>query len=47
MAFDVAVDEDAQLALEVSTHKTRSAVVKLLAVKVEVFPPTLLPFNFH
>ena len=47
MAFDVAGDPVAQVALEVITTDTMSPWLKPLFVYVALFVPTLPPFNNH
>lgn len=45
--FDVAVDDDAQAALDVMTQETTSPLVKVEEVNVLLLLPVLVPLTFH
>ena len=47
IVFDVAGFPVAQVALDVKTHVTKSALAKELLEYVVEFVPTFAPFNFH
>lgn len=47
IAFETTVVKFKQLALDVNWQVTISLLLKLLAIKVLLFVPALLPFTFH
>lgn len=46
-AFDVAVDDEAQAALDVITHETTSPLANVEEENVALLLPVLTPLTFH